>query len=58
MDRNQALSGGTAGGGLSGWGGVGVVREKEYHYSRDHFHLREAFSATQRGLAPPMTCKV
>ena len=32
MDRNQALSGGTAGGGLSGWGGVGVVREKEYHY--------------------------
>ena len=22
-------------GGLSGWGGVGVVREKEYHYTSD-----------------------
>ena len=32
MDRNQGLSGGTAGGGLSGWGGMGVVRGKEYHY--------------------------
>ena len=28
MDRNQALSGGTAGGGLSGWGGVGGCKGK------------------------------
>ena len=34
MDRNQALSDGTTGGGLSGWEGVGVVREKENHYLR------------------------
>ena len=30
-DRNQALSGGTAQGGLSAWGEGGVVREKENH---------------------------
>ena len=32
MDRNQALSGGTAGGVCRDGEGWGVVREKEYHY--------------------------
>ena len=31
MDRNQALSGVGRPGGLLGWGGLGVVREKENH---------------------------
>ena len=33
-DQNQALWGGTAGGFVGMGGGVGVVREKENHYSR------------------------
>ena len=34
MDRNQALWGVTAGGVCQEGGGVGVVREKDNHYSK------------------------
>ena len=37
-DRNRALSGGTAGGVCRG-GGVGVVREKENHYTGVFRHI-------------------
>ena len=40
MDRNQALSGGTAGGVSRDGGGVGVVREKDNHYPETSKVLR------------------
>ena len=53
---------GRPGGFLSGWGGVGVVREKEYHYSRNSYVMIAVgmvsffslLGGTQRGpYSPP-----
>ena len=56
MDRNQALSGGTDGGGLSGRGGVGVVvREKEYHYFKHINFLKRRLTPGQPADLPEET---